>query len=157
MPEQPVIDSTFNLERNYPSPAERVFAAFTTPEQKRRWYADGRMMSVEEFQMDFRVGGNEYARYQMPMDSPLKGAHLTYKTNYLDIVPDQRIVLAYTLSVEDQRVSVSLVTFEFVPAENGTTLVFTEQGSFFENSGGAEMRKVGWGILLDKLGAALTQ
>jgi uncharacterized protein YndB with AHSA1/START domain len=157
MLEQSVIHSTFNLERNYPCPPQRVFAAFTTPEQKSRWYADGRMMSVEEFQMDFRVGGNDYARFRMPMESPLKGAHLTYKTNYMDIVPVQRIVFAYTLSVEDQRVSASLVTFEFVPAENGTTLVFTEQGSFFENSGGAEMRKVGWGVLLDKLGAALAQ
>jgi uncharacterized protein YndB with AHSA1/START domain len=54
-----VIHSTFVIERNYPTTPEKVFAAFSDPAKKRRWYADGEGSEAEMFEMDFRVGGSE--------------------------------------------------------------------------------------------------
>ena len=59
MQDPSVIHNTFVIERNYPKPLEQVFAAFADPAKKRRWYAQGEHYDVEEFEMDFRVGGAE--------------------------------------------------------------------------------------------------
>jgi uncharacterized protein YndB with AHSA1/START domain len=148
---KPVAHSTYVIERSFPTLPERVFAAFADPAKKRRWYADEKNMTVEAFEMDFRVGGSDRTRYLTPIESPLKGAPLTNETWYQDIVPNQRIVLAYTMAVGEQRISASLATFEFSPTETGTNLVFTEQAAFFENADGPEIREQGWRTLLVRL------
>jgi uncharacterized protein YndB with AHSA1/START domain len=152
-----VTHSTFVIERNYPATPERVFAAFADPAKKRRWYAQGGSSDVEEFQMDFRVGGNEYTRRRFKQDSLFPGVELVNHTNYQDIVPDRRIVLAYTMSLGEKRISASLATFEFLTAENGTNLVFTEQAAFFEGADGPQIREEGWRKLLEQLAGELSR
>jgi uncharacterized protein YndB with AHSA1/START domain len=150
-----VTHSTFVIERVFPVSAERVFAALSQPEQKRRWYSAGRSTALQAFEMDFRPGGHDRTLYTFGPDSPFPGAALLYETTYLDIVPDSRIVLAYAMSISGRCVSSSLVTFELLPEAAGTTLVFTEQGAYCEGSGGATMREQGWRGLLDRLGEQL--
>jgi len=108
-----------------------------------------------EFAMDFRVGGQDRTMYRFPESSPFPGAPLLYETTYLDIVPERRIVYAYTMSVGGKPVSISLTTFELLPSLGGTELILTEQGAYFEGSGGAEMREAGWRGLLDQLAESL--
>ena len=78
-------------------------------------------------------------------------------TTYQDIVPNRRIVFAYTMTIGDRRMSASLATFEFVPADQGTDLIFTQQGAFFEGADGPQMREEGWRKLLEKLAAELAR
>ena len=92
MQKHSVTHSTFVIERNYPATPERVFAAFADPAKKRRWYAQGDGSDVEDFQMDFRVGGSEHTRRRFKEGTPFPGVALTNRTNYQDIVPDHRIV-----------------------------------------------------------------
>ena len=73
----------------------------------------------------------------------------------MDIIPDTRIVLAYTMSVKGARISASLGTFELVPISEGTRLVFTDQSAFFEHSDGPHLRKQGWKGILNSLAAEL--
>ncbi len=40
-PREPVTHATFRVERSYPTPPARVFAAFANPATKRRWFAEG--------------------------------------------------------------------------------------------------------------------
>jgi uncharacterized protein YndB with AHSA1/START domain len=153
-----VTHTRFTIERTYPTTPERVFAAFADPAKKRRWFAAASdTHEVQEFEMDFRVGGQLRSSYRMNQGTPFPGAILTNHTNYLDVVPNRRIVIAYTMAFGEEPFSASLSTFELLPTENGTTLVFTEQAAFFEGADGPQMREDGWRKLLDQLAAELAR
>jgi uncharacterized protein YndB with AHSA1/START domain len=40
-----IVHSTFVVERTYPASGARVFAAFSNPAIKRRWFAEGRRLA----------------------------------------------------------------------------------------------------------------
>jgi uncharacterized protein YndB with AHSA1/START domain len=147
-----VTHSTFVIERSYPTTPERVFAAFADPAKKRRWFAEGGSYGTREFEMDFRVGGSEHSRFNMPDGTPLAN-----DTSYQDIEPNRRIVFAYTMSVGGRRISASLSTIELLPTEKGTDFVYTEQAAFFEGSDGEMIRKTGWSELFERLAKELAR
>jgi len=149
-----VTHSTFTIERRYAAAPERVFSAFADPAKKQRWFAE-RNLRKAEFEMDFQVGGRERTKALMGPDTPFPGAAIINETVYQDIVANRRIVFAYTMTIGENRISASLATVELLPSENGTALIFTEQGAFFENSDGPKMRQEGWNGILDALRAEL--
>jgi len=59
-----VIHSTFQLERRLKASPERVFAAFSDPIKKRKWFASGEKAQIDEYALDFRVGGRERTRFR---------------------------------------------------------------------------------------------
>lgn len=148
--------NTFTLKREYPTKVQRVFAAFSDPAKKRRWFAEGgTATNIEEFAMDFRVGGSERAVYRFKEGSLFPGDTYSTESSYQDIVPDSRIVLVYTTTFGGRRVSVCLATIEFVANGHGTSLILTHQGAFFEGSDGPKMREQGWTTILSRLGPEL--
>jgi uncharacterized protein YndB with AHSA1/START domain len=157
MSEPTVVHSTFVLERSYLRPPEHVFAAFADPAKKRRWFAPGDHHTVEEFTMDFRVGGAEVVRSRMGDDTPFPGVALVSEGSFFDIVPNRRVVSAATMSVGERHISTALATFELLPTEAGTDLIFTYQTAFFEGSDGPERREEGWRKLLNNLDAEIEQ
>lgn len=151
---QSVVHNTFVIERNYSKPPERVFAAFSDPERKSRWFLEGKG-SAGIVEMDFRVGGFERSRFRIQADNPYNGMEIANDTVYQDIVPDSRIVFAYTMTLSGRRFSASLATVEFLHSDGGTHLTFTEQAAFFAGADGAEMRQAGWNQLFNQLAEEL--
>jgi uncharacterized protein YndB with AHSA1/START domain len=152
--------STFTIERAYSASPARVFAAFATPAIKRRWFAEGKSFGVQDFTMDFRVGGRESTRFVFeggPEGAPPKGTEIRNDTTYHDVVPDRRIVFAYTMTIADKRISASLATVELRASGNGTHVVFTEQAAFFEGGDGPKLREGGWRDLFARLDEELRQ
>ena len=142
MPERSVVHSTFTIERAYGRPPARVFAAWSDPGLKGRWFGGGTDDAPVDFETDFRVGGTERIRGD---DSFLATFH--------EILPNERIVFTYDLTFGGPLVSVSLVTVEFHPADGGsrTKLTYTEHGAFFDGLDDPELRKNGTGGMLDEL------
>jgi uncharacterized protein YndB with AHSA1/START domain len=147
MPERSVVHSTFTLERTFDRSPTRVFAAWADPNLKSRWFGGGTDDAPMALDMDFRVGGYERERAE-------PGADAGYEARYHEIVPDERIVFTYDLSLGGPLVSVSLATVEFRPANGGaaTQLTYTEHGAFFDGLDDPELRKNGTGGMLDELG-----
>jgi uncharacterized protein YndB with AHSA1/START domain len=149
--EPTTLHDTFVIERRYPQSPERVFAAFAQPELKRRWYAEGDH-EIEEFEMDFRIGGSERFRYRFREGHPIAGSEIVNESGYQDIVPGQRIVVTSKMSLNGKPISIALATLEFLPSGTGTDLLFTNQGTFVEWPTGVQMIQQGWAGLLDRLG-----
>jgi uncharacterized protein YndB with AHSA1/START domain len=154
MTQPSILHNTFAVERSYPLPPERVFAAFSDPKQKRKWLIEGYGNEVKEYSLDFRVGGNEVARYSSS-NTPFPEAVFSTIANYQLIEIGKRIVMANTMSLNDHCISSALVSFEFLPTEAGTDLICTHQAAFFEGSDGPQIRERGWKTLLEKLGSVL--
>ncbi len=145
-----VTHATFSLERSYPAPPARVFAAWAEPAAKARWFAGGLGTKHE---LDFRVGGREVAQ-----GGPDGGPLMTFESLYRDIVPGERIVYTSTMSTETDLWTVSLTTVEFTPAgDGGTKLVLTEQGAFLDGQEQPQWREHGTAEQLDALAAVLEQ
>jgi uncharacterized protein YndB with AHSA1/START domain len=150
MTERKVTHSTFVVERTYPASPARVFAAFADPKIKDRWFAGPEEWRPDEREMDFRVGGRETSR-----GGPKGGPIHAFDALYYDIVPNERIVFAYDMHLDDLRISVSLATIELKPDGAGTRLVYTEQGAFLDGFDDPAGREHGTGELLDQLGRVL--
>ncbi|HEY0941509.1 MAG TPA: SRPBCC family protein [Steroidobacter sp.] len=158
MSEPAAVHSTFVIERTYPASPERIFAAFADPVKKRRWFAEGETFEVDRFEMDFRVGGIERARFRFKTGTPIEpGTPCANDTYYLDIVPNHRIVVAYNMSVAEQRISASLGTTEIFPAGQASKVIYTEQAAFFEGADGPAVRESGWQQLLNRLADELNR
>jgi len=134
---------TFVIEKVYNFTPEVVFAAWADPELKAKWFTE-----AEEF--DFRVGGQEINH-----GGPPGGPVYTFKAHYQEIIPDHRIVYSYTMDLDETRISVSVATVEFKQIDEGTHLIFTEQGAFLDGHDTAAVREHGTSILLDQLGEQL--
>jgi uncharacterized protein YndB with AHSA1/START domain len=151
MTERSVTHAIFTLERTYPHPLERVFAAFATAEGKAKWFhgAPGQWDLLEQA-FDFREGGEERLAGRWST-----GRVSDFHARYLDIVPDERIVYVYEMRIDGVKISASLATLQFKPASGGTRLMLTEQGAFLDGYDDAGSREHGTAELLEQVAKSL--
>jgi uncharacterized protein YndB with AHSA1/START domain len=122
--------STFAVERHVRAPVARAFRAFADPQIKAMWFhgPDG-VWSRISAAMDFREGGREHSEGRFGPDGPVSRFDATYH----EIVANERIVYSYEMRVNGERLSVSLASVEFNSTANGTPIVVTEQGVYFDH------------------------
>ena len=145
-----IVHASFSLERAYEATPTAVFHALSDEAAKARWFEGGEGYTVLERSMDVRPGGSEHLKGRWA-----NGVTSTFDAFYYDVVPNQRLLYAYEMHLDDRKISVSLATIELAPAGSGTRLVVTEQGAFLDGSGDGGSRERGTGFLLDRLGASL--
>lgn len=148
MTERSIAHGSFTVKRSYPHPVARVFRAWSDPAIKRKWYG-GPDQDDSRRVFEFKVGGRENNFGKI---GPQRFA---IESVYYDIVPDNRIVYAYDVRIDDLVTSVSVATVEFKATGNGTELVMTEHGAFLDGLDKPDERIVGTEWVLDELGKVL--
>jgi uncharacterized protein YndB with AHSA1/START domain len=151
MTERAAHHSTFVIERNYDASPARVYNAWADPSAKARWFVGSGEWREIERSIDFRPGGHETLSGAVPGGD---GVH-TFNSLYFDIIPNERIIYAYDMHIDDVRISVSLATVEFKAEGNGTRLVFTEQAVMLDDFDDASGRERGTRVLLERLAEEL--
>lgn len=145
MTDHSVKHSTFTLERAYAAPPAAVFAAWSDRDTKAKWFAP----EAAQYTLDFRVGGTEAVHAG-------GAAGFVARSEYHDIVPDERIVYSMALFADGVLSTVSLTTVQLTGDGDGTRLVLTEQGAFLDDQEQPEWRERGTGDWLDALGRHVT-
>jgi uncharacterized protein YndB with AHSA1/START domain len=79
-------DDQILITREFDAPKHLLYKAWTTPELVERWWS-GRRGNVTNVEMDLRVGGTW--RYVMTTND---GHEIAFRGEYLEIVPDEKIV-----------------------------------------------------------------
>lgn len=149
-PPRSAVQGSFTLERRYPATPAAVFNALTDPVAKAKWFAGGGGYTVLERRLDVRPGGSERVQGRWS-----DGTVSTFDAVYFDVVPNQRLVYAYEMHLDDRKISVSLAVMQLEPDGGGTRLIVTEHGAFLDGYDDKGSREHGTGMLLDRLGAAL--
>jgi uncharacterized protein YndB with AHSA1/START domain len=138
--------ATFVIERDFKAAPAKVFDAFANPASKAKWFGGPDEWEKSNGAFDFRVGGKESVS-----GGPAGGPVHTYNAEYWDIVENERIVSAYEMLMDKQRISVSLATMEFKANGSGTKFILTEQGVFLDGYDDAGERERGTLELLGQL------
>jgi len=148
-----VVHAVFHLERTYDAPVGRVWKALTDQKAKAKWFGGppDRWQLIERH-MDVRVGGTERAKGRFD-----GGTVHTFDAIYHDVIENERLVYSYVMHLDDRKISVSLATMQLVADGGKTTLKVSEQGAFLDGYDDAGSREHGTGLLLDALGASLTE
>ena len=103
------------VTRTIDAPARIVFEAWSKPEHIKRWFGPA-PYPVTMAEMDFRVGG----RYRFAMTDP-KGRQMTpFGGEYLEIIPNEKIVFTDAFELPGAEEMVMTVTFD---EQDGKTTV----------------------------------
>lgn len=140
---------TFVIERELPGSPGHAFRFWSDHRLKRRWTACHPDWEVIEDRLDFRVGGSERLVWRMPA-----GSEQAMLAHFLEIVPRQRIVYAYTMRTDGESISSSLVTVEFSGNAGTTRMTFTEQAAFAD-ARHVDICERGTGVGFDRLREAM--
>jgi uncharacterized protein YndB with AHSA1/START domain len=150
MTDRSALHDTFRIDRHFGAAPERVFNAFADPVAKAAWFGSPTGKQEDEA-FDFREGGRE--TLVSVLDD---GTRFGYYAAYTDIVPGERIVYTYEMTMNGARISVSVATVEVrAAAAGGTDLVLTEQGVYLDGLDQPAQRRQGTEQQLDALGRSL--
>ncbi len=118
--------ATLVFERDIPATVDKVFAAFENAKLRSEWGAPSDTATIIYDQEDFREGGEDRFRCGSKSNPNIHGT-----TRYLEIIPDRRIVTSETITMDEKRLSASLITLEFAQSGSRTKLRSTSQVASF--------------------------
>jgi uncharacterized protein YndB with AHSA1/START domain len=111
---EPVSEREITITRIFEAPARLLFEAYSTPEHIKRWFGPvGWPVTLCE--MDFRVGG----KFRFAMTGPSGRQNTPFGGEYLEIIPDSKIV--YDNGFETKGAGRMVVTVTFDELGGGRT------------------------------------
>jgi uncharacterized protein YndB with AHSA1/START domain len=134
---------SLTLTRRLRARPEKVFAAWTEPEQLVRWFGPERMKpGTLRADLDVRVGG----RYRISFTNE-SGEYFEVGGVYREVVPNERLVFSWAWHSTPERES--LVTITLKPEGAGTFLHFHH--AQFADETARDNHQRGWSEMLDNL------
>ncbi|WP_432154157.1 SRPBCC domain-containing protein [Streptomyces tricolor] len=124
---------SFSLDLDFTVPRSEVFRGFAEASLRSRWFRLPGGSATARHDLDFRTGGGEKASNVFVSGDTEE--HLAYRSRFLDIVPDTRIVYVYEAEVDGRVRWISLVTLEFADDPAGSRLTWTEQYTWLVPTG----------------------
>lgn len=137
---------TLQIERQFHSPAEAVFEAWTSEEVLRRWFHAEHEWETPEAEVDLRVGGT----VRVVMRDPGEGREVGGSGRYTVIEPPSRLAFTWTWDGEGRE---TLIELDFQEAGGTTTVRMTHSG--LRDTESARRHEYGWNNCLDNLEGAL--
>lgn len=145
MSETETTESSLTLRRTFDASPERLWRAFTDPEELAEWYAPGDMTA-------------EIHAWEATPDGELDismvdeaGSHDAEGT-FTEVIENEKLVHTWQWTHVDEPVETH-ITVEFVPVEDGTEVVLTHEGH--PDAETTEEHVGGWSGVLENLAAAL--
>jgi uncharacterized protein YndB with AHSA1/START domain len=137
--------SMLKMERTLKAPVEKVFKAWTEPEQMIKWFGCAGNCGVNVTQ-DLRVGGDFSITMQIE-----NGKSVTASGKFIEIDRNRKLVYSWNNNSEEYPAKDTLVTVEFIDKGNTTELVL--EHSKFDKPVIVQGHTMGWGAALDKFEA----
>jgi hypothetical protein len=138
--------NSLQVKRFIKSSPERVFAAWTTPEQIKHWFGPS-TCRVTDAQIDLRVGG----KYRFRVFSEEMGEVVSCG-EYREVSAPSKLVFTWKWDDDEDWANVtSIVTVEMIAKDGGTEVLITHEG--FPTDEHASRHQHGWNGSLDKLAA----
>jgi uncharacterized protein YndB with AHSA1/START domain len=145
----PATDQQVLITRIFDAPRERVFAAWTDPDQVAAWYGPAHLETPrEKVHIDLRVGG----RWELTMVQPDTGAEYPLRYEIVELAAPELIVLRCD-PMPDMGLPEGTVTRVELHDHGDKTRMTLSDGPY-PPKGGAHA-EAGWNSALDKLAALL--
>lgn len=135
------------IERIIDAPRDKVFRAWTDPEQLRRWWGPGEY-ATKHASIDLRPGGGYLLVIQAGEDDPM---HLAGTFHEID--PPRRLVYSWRWVRGWTDPAESIVTVEFEDLGERTRVVLVHGG--LDDSPAPDSYRMGWESGLGKLAATV--
>ena len=133
------------LKRRLKAAPEKVYQAWTRPEQMTRWWGAPDSTKPAVAETDLRVGGRFRVQFWAG------GEQNSVSGIYREIVPNRKLSFSWAWQSTPERES--LVTIELDPVTEGTALTLTHEQFYDETARDNHSR--GWNMSLDRLEALL--
>ena len=134
---------SLTLKRRINAPPEKIYAAWTQPENLIRWFGPAMVKQGSvRAEIDARVGGC----YRISFDND-RGEHNEVAGTYRELEPHSRIVFSWAWHSRPERDS--LVTVMLKPDGAGTQLTLQHEQLF--DDAARDAHRHGWNGTLDKL------
>ncbi len=140
---------SFDLDRTYPAPPERVWTMFTRAEVLERWVCPDPDWVVSECDVDARAAGG----YRVRFGPRPAGDEYSETATFAVFEPVQRLVMDVLTSGDDMSER-SRCTILLVPVDVGTRLELTVEG--LSGALTAEQMRVGWQWCLEGIAENLS-